>query len=373
MNLNANDLLVMHLNVDRTVGNETVNHSYFRDNSIDVMSSIKKLIKNDVLQIQSSLETSLPKLKVPELKEILRNNGLKVGGNKQELINRLTDNKNSLDITSLDLPSIYIPTDKGKELIKQTNYIPYFFNDFTISLPRAHKLAVNNLNSTDKIETIYMLEVKYEMEVNHDNQRLSRLFSSLANYYLKNKSDKETARMYFNLSYYSNVYSHSNILASNFANGSELTNDVSYYILDPDFRMEEFYEQLIFIENTNIEVLKQLFISDIENFYDINYELADFLINYIVSKINKDAKNTENYALQIFDFFNDGNMKMTEQEENKYNHTISNFNNEYEDNVDYKNNKSKTNSKHIKNSKGAGIGCLGFLSVLITGALILIN
>lgn len=373
MNLNANDLLIMHLNVNRTVGNETLNHSYFRDNSIDVMSSIKKLINNDVLQIQSSLETSLSKLKVPELKEILKNNGLKVSGNKQELVNRITNNKNLLDITSLNLPSIYIPTDKGKELIKQTNYIPHFYNDFTISLPRAHKLAVNNLNSTDKIETIYMLEVKYEMEINHDNHRLSRLFSSLAEYYLKNKNDKETARMYFNLSYYSNVYSHSNILGSNFVNDSSLTDDVSLYILDPDFRMEEFYEQLIFIENTDIEVLKKLFISDIENFYDINYELAEFLINYIVSKIKKDVKNTKYNGLQISDFFDDVNTKMVKTDENKIDYKLSNFNNDYEDNASYKNNKSKTNSKDIKNIKGTGAGCLGFLSILITGVLILIN
>lgn len=371
MNLNANDLLVMHLNVNRTVGNETVNFSYFRDNSIDVIKSIKKLIENDVLKIENSLETSLPKLKVPELKEILRNNGLKVGGNKPELINRITDNLKQLDTSSLNLPSIYIPTEKGKELIKQTDYINHFFKDFTISLPRAHKLAVNNLNSTDKIETIYMHEIKYEMEINHDNHRLSRLFSSLAIYYLKNKSDKELARMYFNLSYYTGVYSHSNILSSNFENYSNLTDRVSYYILDPDFQMEDFYEQLIFIENTNVETLENLFISDIENFYDINHELARFLINYIVAKIKKDTNDVKHYGLRIFDFFDDTNTNTNDTEEINHDYSLPNFIGSNYDNLEEE--KSTKQKNKSQNVKGTGAGCLSLIAILITGIFILIN
>lgn len=372
MNLNANDLLVLHLNVNRTVGNETTNHSYFRENSINVMDSIKKLIDNNLLIIEQNLENSLPKLKVPELKELLRNSNLKVGGNKQELVNRLLDNEDLLDLNSISLPSIYVATSKGNELIEQTSYILHFHNDYTISLPRAHKLAVNNLNSTDKIETIYMLEIKYELEINHDNHRLAILFSSLANYYLKNKNDKENARMYFNLSYYSKIYSRSNILGSSFESNDELTHDVSYYILDPDYLMENFYEQLIFVENTDVEILKNLFVSDIENFFDINYTLADFLINYIVSKIKKDAQNTEYYGLRIFDYFHDNELEHTE---NNYTHNDNDYNHQtYETN--YENNKGtkeKLATKHNKEVKNTATGCLGFLLILITSVFILIS
>ena len=49
MNLNANDLLVLHKVVNRSV-DEGIRHSmYLEDNNIDIQKSIDKLIDNNLL------------------------------------------------------------------------------------------------------------------------------------------------------------------------------------------------------------------------------------------------------------------------------------------------------------------------------------
>ncbi len=69
------------------------------------------------LEISSDIET-LPFLTVNELKDILRNNGLKVSGKKSELIDRI---KNSLDISEIkkyifDSNKKYLLTEKGLQI-----------------------------------------------------------------------------------------------------------------------------------------------------------------------------------------------------------------------------------------------------------------
>ncbi|WP_262345466.1 SAP domain-containing protein, partial [Staphylococcus aureus] len=90
--LNANDILILHLNKNREVGKEVKNHFYLLENQINVDEILNKLINLDYLDIKSNFDVSLFYLKVPELKEILREYKLKLSGNKPELIERIKTN-----------------------------------------------------------------------------------------------------------------------------------------------------------------------------------------------------------------------------------------------------------------------------------------
>lgn len=92
--LNANDILVLHLNKNREVGTEIKNHLYLLENQINVDTILDKLINLNYINIKSNFDVSLSYLKIPELKDILRKNKLKLGGNKPELIERIKKNVN---------------------------------------------------------------------------------------------------------------------------------------------------------------------------------------------------------------------------------------------------------------------------------------
>ncbi|HBP3255507.1 TPA: SAP domain-containing protein, partial [Staphylococcus aureus] len=99
--LNANDILILHLNKNREVGKEVKNHFYLLENQINVDEILNKLINLDYLDIKSNFDVSLFYLKVPELKEILREYKLKLSGNKPELIERI---KTNIDENAIKLP-----------------------------------------------------------------------------------------------------------------------------------------------------------------------------------------------------------------------------------------------------------------------------
>ncbi|HFV7236370.1 TPA: SAP domain-containing protein, partial [Staphylococcus aureus] len=136
--LNANDILILHLNKNREVGKEVKNHFYLLENQINVDEILNKLINLDYLDIKSNFDVSLFYLKVPELKEILREYKLKLSGNKPELIERI---KTNIDENAIKLPQVYVPTSKGNKIIGETEYILHFYNSPIISLGSAHKMA----------------------------------------------------------------------------------------------------------------------------------------------------------------------------------------------------------------------------------------
>lgn len=72
MKLNVQDFLVLHENVNRKVGNERFNNVYLSHNNVDILSSLNKIIEEQILIKNSSLEVTLDKLTNKDLKIILK-------------------------------------------------------------------------------------------------------------------------------------------------------------------------------------------------------------------------------------------------------------------------------------------------------------
>ncbi|HDP2760775.1 TPA: SAP domain-containing protein, partial [Staphylococcus aureus] len=174
--LNANDILILHLNKNREVGKEVKNHFYLLENQINVDEILNKLINLDYLDIKSNFDVSLFYLKVPELKEILREYKLKLSGNKPELIERI---KTNIDENAIKLPQVYVPTSKGNKIIGETEYILHFYNSPIISLGSAHKMAKEVLNIDDKIEYIYFYLLQQNQKSNNSDHRTANIINSL--------------------------------------------------------------------------------------------------------------------------------------------------------------------------------------------------
>jgi hypothetical protein len=96
---------------------------------IDAQRSLNTLLKEGYLKEASAIE-SLSSLKIPELKEILKSNGLKVSGKKTDLIARIGEHCTEKEIETLIESRMLQITDKGDNVLTEYYFIvPAHRND----------------------------------------------------------------------------------------------------------------------------------------------------------------------------------------------------------------------------------------------------
>lgn len=311
MNVNAHDLVVMHKNVDRLVGKEIFSDGMFANDDIEIMNSLEKLIKENILIKTDQFDISIHKKKATELKEILKGNDLKRTGNKQDLINRISDNYDS--INNLDLPYVYVATEKGEKIIKDTKYLLSFVHD-TTSVARAHYIAENYIdkNCEDKVAEIYKFEFqrKYDNEELKINYRYCYELDSLMWHYERDMQDYDSARKYLNVFYYFNFKNFLDDLTGNKYTyyddkGNIEMNKIQDELKDmiSSFR-SHIYERIIHIENLSNETIFELFKKDTKKYNDLEDELIKKFINYIVVIVKKE--NEANALLELVEILKNG-------------------------------------------------------------------
>lgn len=311
MNVNAHDLVVMHKNVDRLVGKEIFSNGLFANNDIEIMSSIEKLIEENILIKTNQFNISIYKKANTELKEILKENDFKTTGTKQVLINRIRDNFDS--INNLDLPYVYVATEKGEEILKDTKYLLSFIHDST-SVARAHYLAENYIdeNCEDKVAEIYKFEFqrRYENEEINFNYRYCYELDSLIWHYEGEMQDYDNARKYLNIFYYLSFKKFlGDLINKKYTyyddRGNleldEIQNDLKGMI---EYSRPRIYERLILIENLSNEAIFDLFKKDTQKYNDLEDELVKKLTDYIVVIVKKE--NDANTLLELIEILKNG-------------------------------------------------------------------
>lgn len=99
-------------------------NKYAVDDPAQIISS---LVDRGFLCI-SPVKEKLDCLNVSQLKDILRQSGLKVSGNKPELIRRILDNATEEDLSAHVAQRYYTATEKGKNEIANNEYVLYMHN-----------------------------------------------------------------------------------------------------------------------------------------------------------------------------------------------------------------------------------------------------
>lgn len=92
-----------------------------------LQSMLKSLVKREFLKI-GSIEISLKNSKVEYIKQILKENNLKVSGKKSELISRLINNISESSLKNYFPEEFYSLTQKGQEELNDNSYIEYIKN-----------------------------------------------------------------------------------------------------------------------------------------------------------------------------------------------------------------------------------------------------
>lgn len=285
--LNANDILILHLNKNREVGKEVKNHFYLLENQINVDKILNKLINLGFLDIKSNFDVSLPYLKVPELKDILREYKLKLGGNKPELIERV---KTNIDENAIELPQVYVPTSKGNEIISETEYILHFYNSPIISLGSAHKIAKEVLNVDDKIEYIYLYLLQQNQKSKNSDHRTANIINNLVFYYKKTNKNKNVIRKYTNYSTYLSVAQGIHSAAFLYSDEDNIIDRLFIYF---NYHLE-YYENMLFIDNVSRSLFKNLFYEDVNSFEDTDKNFCDDICELLFAQIYNNKNITLN-------------------------------------------------------------------------------
>ncbi|PNZ85731.1 hypothetical protein I6I28_05655 [Staphylococcus pettenkoferi] len=77
MSLTAIDLILLNKNVNREVNNEIFENNTLAKGDETVLSSINRLIDNEALIKTQEFDISISKMTIPQLKQILKQNGIK--------------------------------------------------------------------------------------------------------------------------------------------------------------------------------------------------------------------------------------------------------------------------------------------------------
>ncbi|WP_436937337.1 SAP domain-containing protein [Staphylococcus xylosus] len=297
MELNAFDILVLHKNQNRIVGKEILLNNCLAENDTEIIQSIEKLISEKVLIKDATLEICINKLKIPDLKRILKSYGLKISGRKATLINRIIDNLDNINVVDLELPLVYTTTENGTVLLKKTNYLPHFIYS-RIKLSRAHYIANNYINkfSDDKVFEIYKYEIEHISPACNHYHDLEFIFLDLAYYFLEQKNDLDKARTYFNLCNFINMER----LLDNLINSTYLYYDKNNNLEEErlknnlitkfrDVSFLETYKRLIFNKQLSNKSIYKLFVEDVEQYYELeDREISELIINYLIAYIKNE-------------------------------------------------------------------------------------
>lgn len=115
---------------------------------IDPKQTFRALLDQGYFEIESSLEDTLNKMTVPELKEILKSNNLKVTGKKAVLIERII-NEVPLEIKQqIPLIEMYVLSTKAKIVLDKNKHVTYFkrMNLRDVSIYQYHDFMKRNHN-----------------------------------------------------------------------------------------------------------------------------------------------------------------------------------------------------------------------------------
>lgn len=122
--MNGIDILVLHYLNGKNESYE-LNQSFWTFSySANVAKIVKKLISNNYIALDFDLEKSLKSCKVPELKEILKSNGLPVSGRKDELIDRIIESADRNTYQNV-LKKVWLLSPEGEKLVNDTDFIMY--------------------------------------------------------------------------------------------------------------------------------------------------------------------------------------------------------------------------------------------------------
>lgn len=185
------DVLILHY-INKNSRASELNQNFWKEKYYnDNEKSLQRLLEGGYIEYREDCFTSLNKLKVDELKNILQSEDLKTTGKKAELIERII-NTASLSNYQEYIKKERVITSKGSEIVNSTDFV-YLLHDYNIGYPcDVYNCYLSNkeLNKVDLVIKFIESKCTFEKEI-HEYSIHPFLYSQLAEILIKyNAKDK---------------------------------------------------------------------------------------------------------------------------------------------------------------------------------------
>lgn len=199
MKLNAIEVLYLHFVNGRTHGEATEYDFWLTQYSSKAEDLIGRLINRGIIYENDDLPVILRKLKVPELKNLLKHSGIKVSGNKSVLIERIIENRHVIDLKNENLKSVYSVKNAFKSFLNETEFINYFHFNGHISVYEAYDYYLKHPDRTSNEIVIGILKERIEDNINKSNKYDAlKSFQLLSHFHLNEMEDLDSSIYYLN-------------------------------------------------------------------------------------------------------------------------------------------------------------------------------
>ncbi|WP_020007082.1 SAP domain-containing protein [Salinicoccus albus] len=287
MGLNAVEVLYLHFVHGRIHEEATQYNFWLTQYSVKAADLIRSLLDKGVIFENNDLSVTLWKLKVPELKTLLRHSGMKVSGTKGKLVERAIENRHLIDLNLADLKPVYTVKSDYDAFLKDTEFINYFHFNGHISIYEAYEYYLTHPDRTSNEVAAGILAADAEESLRTPNKyRAIKSFQLLSHFYLQQLNDLNSSI------YYLNNFTMLIILQS-------MTNYHKYKSIMPGshFNIDNFtaekYRVLLKTNQMTPYGLNQSLVDDTENLpysYEQRKMAAKFIVDYIMEDNEAESK-----------------------------------------------------------------------------------
>lgn len=288
MKLDAVEVLFLHY-VNGKTEEEALQHDFWlTEYNRDPQHLLNQLITTGALCLSYDLSVTLTQFTVPIIKDLLKNSGIKVSGNKKDLIARVKEHQDFIDVTALDIHGVYVVDKSLETFLHDTVFINYISLHGPISIEEAYSYYTKHPDMNASEIIIALHERKIAANIKKPNKYGAvKCHHLLSEYYSSELHDTEQSL------YHLNQFSMLIVLES-ISRYKQLDSKMKH---DEFFNIDNYtiekYRNLLLMKQFNINELYDKLLKHADTLPYIQTDItlaAQFIIRYIIGSEQAEAK-----------------------------------------------------------------------------------
>lgn len=291
MQLDAVEVLFLHY-ADGKTEEEALQHDFWlTEYNRKPAELLDSLLNSGAISQSQDLSVTLTKFTVPIIKDLLKKSGIKVSGNKNDLIERVKQHQEFIDLSGLKLSPVYVVHNSFETFLHDTVFINYISLHGPVTIDEAYSYYLNHRDMTPSEIIIALHEEKIAENLNKPNKyEAVKCHHLLADYYSSELNDLEKSL------YHLNQFTMLIVLQSiqRYQQLENRTGQNSFFNID-NYTIEKYRNMLLMKQFTINELYDKL----LEHAKTLPYSdnhitlAAQFIIRYIIGSEQAEIKLTE--------------------------------------------------------------------------------
>lgn len=291
MQLDAVEVLFLHY-ADGKTKEEALQHDFWlTEYNRKPAELLASLLNSGAIDQSQDLSVTLTKFTVPIIKDLLKKSGIKVSGNKKDLIERVKQHQEFIDLTGLKLTPVYVVHKSFETFLHDTVFINYISLHGPVTIDEAYSYYLNHPDMTPSEIIIALHEEKIAENLSKPNKyEAVKCHHLLSDYYSSELNDLEKSL------YHLNQFTMLIVLQS-IQRYLQLEHDQqrnSFFNID-NYTIEKYRNMLLMKQFTINELYDKLMEHAAVLPYSDNHIrlAAQFIIRYIIGSEQAEIKLTE--------------------------------------------------------------------------------